>query len=128
MILDRSAVVAIMLREPGWEHLLARMRDAPRLGIGAPTLLEAGIVVSARVGDDARGRLARLLLESGIVVLPVTDAHFGVAMEAWLRYGKGRHPAALTFGDCLAYATAVVAGEPLLCVGDDFPQTDCPLA
>ena len=128
MILDRSAVVAIMLREPGWEHLLARMRDAPRLGIGAPTLLEAGIVVSARVGDDARGRLARLLLESGIVVLPVTDAHFGVAMEAWLRYGKGRHPAALNFGDCLAYATAVVAGEPLLCVGDDFPQTDCPLA
>jgi ribonuclease VapC len=128
VILDRSAVVAIMLREPGWEHLLARMRDAPRLGIGAPTLLEAGIVVSARVGDDARGRLARLLLESGIVVLPVTDAHFGVAMEAWLRYGKGRHPAALNFGDCLAYATAVVAGEPLLCVGDDFPQTDCPLA
>ena len=128
MILDRSAVVAIMLREPGWEHLLARMRDAPRLGIGAPTLLEAGIVVSARVGDDARGRLARLLLESGIVVLPVTDAHFGVAMEAWLRYGKGRHTAALNFGDCLAYATAVVAGEPLLCVGDDFPQTDCPLA
>jgi ribonuclease VapC len=128
VILDRSAVVAIMLREPGWEHLLARMRDAPRLGIGAPTLLEAGIVVSARVADDARGRLARLLIESGIVVLPVTDAHFGVAMEAWLRYGKGRHPAALNFGDCLAYATAVVAGEPLLCVGDDFPQTDCPLA
>ena len=128
MILDSSAVVAVMLREPGWEHLLARMRDAPRLGIGAPTLLEAGIVVSARVADDARGRLARLLIESGIVVLPVTDAHFGVAMEAWLRYGKGRHPAALNFGDCLAYATAVVAGEPLLCVGDDFPQTDCPLA
>jgi ribonuclease VapC len=128
VILDSSAVVAIMLREPGWEHLLARMRDAPRLGIGAPTLLEAGIVVSARVADDARGRLARLLIESGIVVLPVTDAHFGVAMEAWLRYGKGRHPAALNFGDCLAYATAVVAGEPLLCVGDDFPQTDCPLA
>ena len=128
MILDRSAVVAIMLREPGWEHLLARMRDAPRLGIGAPTLLEAGIVVSARVADDARGRLARLLIESGIVVLPITDAHFGVAMDAWLRYGKGRHRAALNFGDCLAYATAVVAGEPLLCVGDDFPQTDCPLA
>jgi ribonuclease VapC len=128
VILDSSAVVAIMLREPGWEHLLARMRDAPRLGIGAPTLLEAGIVVSARVADDARGRLARLLIESGMVVLPVTDAHFGVAMEAWLRYGKGRHNAALNFGDCLAYATAVVASEPLLCVGDDFPQTDCPLA
>ena len=128
MILDSSALVAIMLREPECEPLLARMRDAPRLGIGAATLLEAGIVVSARLADDARGLLARLLLESGIVVLPVTDAHFGVAMDAWLRYGKGRHPAALNFGDCLAYATAVVAGEPLLAIGDDFPQTDCELA
>jgi ribonuclease VapC len=128
VILDSSAVVAIMLREPGCEELLARMRDAPRLGIGAATLLETGIVVSARLADDARGLLARLLLESGIVVLPVTDAHFGVATDAWLRYGKGRHPAALNFGDCLAYATSVVAGEPLLAVGDDFPQTDCELA
>ncbi|MCU0621061.1 MAG: type II toxin-antitoxin system VapC family toxin [Gemmatimonadales bacterium] len=128
MILDSSAVVAIMLREPDCERLLAQMRDAPRLGIGAATLLEAGIVVSARLADDARGLLARLLLESGIVVLPVTDAHFGVAMEAWLRYGRGRHPAALNFGDCLAYAASVVAGEPLLAVGNDFPQTDCELA
>jgi ribonuclease VapC len=117
-----------MLREPDCERLLAQMRDAPRLGIGAATLLEAGIVVSARLADDARGLLARLLLESGIVVLPVTDAHFGVAMEAWLRYGRGRHPAALNFGDCLAYAASVVAGEPLLAVGNDFPQTDCELA
>jgi ribonuclease VapC len=128
VILDSSAVVAIMLREPDCERLLAQMRDAPRLGIGAATLLEAGIVVSARLADDARGLLARLLLESGIVVLPVTDAHFGVAMDAWLRYGKGRHPAALNFGDCLAYAASVVAGEPLLAVGNDFPQTDCELA
>jgi ribonuclease VapC len=128
VILDSSAVVAIMLREPDCERLLARMRDAPRLGIGAATLLEAGIVVSARLADDARGLLARLLIESGIVVLPVTDAHFGVAMDAWLRYGKGRHPAALNFGDCLAYAASVVAGEPLLAVGNDFPQTDCELA
>jgi ribonuclease VapC len=128
VILDSSAVVAIMLREPDCERLLAQMRDAPRLGIGAATLLEAGIVVSARLADDARGLLARLLLESGIVVLPVTDAHFGVAMEAWLRYGRGRHPAALNFGDCLAYAASVVAGEPLLAVGNDFPQTDCELA
>ncbi len=128
MILDSSAVVAIVLRAPECEHLLARMRDAPRLGIGAATLLEAGIVLSSRLADDARGRLARLLLESGIVVLPVTDAHFGAAMEAWLRYGKGRHRAALNFGDCLAYATAVVANEPLLCIGDDFPLTDCELA
>ncbi len=128
MILDSSAVVAIMLREPDCESLLTRIASAPRVGIGAATLLEAGIVLSARLKQDARGRLARLLQESGISVVPITDAHFGVAMDAWLRFGKGRHPAGLNFGDCLAYATAVVAGEPLLCVGDDFPQTDCVLA
>lgn len=128
MILDSSAVIAIMLRDPACDDLLSRMATANRVAIGAATLLEAGIVLSARLEQDARGRLARLLQESGIVVLPVTDAHFGIAMDAWLRFGKGRHPAALNFGDCLAYATAVVAGEPLLCVGADFPQTDCVLA
>lgn len=128
MILDSSALVAIVLREPAASELLARMRRATHLAIGAATLLEAGIVLSARLDTDARGLIARLLHESGIEVVHVTDAHFGVAMGAWLRYGKGRHPAALNFGDCLSYAMAIVAGEPLLSVGDDFPQTDCPLA
>ena len=128
MILDSSALVAIVLREPGHEHVLQRIQDATNVGIGAATLLEAGIVISSRLAEDARGRLARLLTEGGIMVLPVTDAHFGVAMEAWLRYGRGRHSAALNFGDCLSYAMAMVAGEPLLCVGDDFPKTDCVLA
>ena len=106
----------------------ARMAAARYLAIGAATLLEARIVLSARLEQDARGRLARLLQESGSTVLPVTDAHVGVAMDAWLRFGKGRHPASLNFGDGLAYATAVVASEPLMRVGDDFPQTDCVLA
>ena len=128
MILDSSAVIAIVLREPEYESLLARMASAPQLRIGAASLLESGIVLSARLGQDARGMLARLLQESGIVVVAVTDAHFGSAMDAWLRFGKGRHPAGLNFGDCLAYAVAMVAGEPLLCVGADFPQTDCLLA
>jgi ribonuclease VapC len=128
MILDSSALVAIVLQEPDAEGLLQRMREAPQLGIGAATLLEAGIVLSARLQADARGLLARVLQEGGIAVVDLTEAHVSVAMDAWLRYGKGRHPAALNFGDCLAYATAVVAGAPLLCVGDDFPQTDCPLA
>lgn len=125
MIIHSSALVAIVLQEPDAHDLLRRMRDAPSLSIGAATLLEAGIVLSARLNNDARGLLARLLQESGIVVLDVTEAHFGVAMDAWLRYGKG---AALNFGDCLSYAIAVVAAEPLLCVGDDFPQTDLLLA
>lgn len=128
MIIDSSALVAIVLQEPAAERLLQRMRDASFLAIGAATLLETGIVLSARLNDDARGLLARVLQESGITVVDVTEAHFGVAMDAWLRYGKGRHPASLNFGDCMSYAISVVAGAPLLCVGDDFPQTDCVLA
>ena len=128
MILDSSALVAIVLREPDAERLLERMSGATHLAIGAATLLETGIVLSERLNEDARGLLARLLQESRITVLHVTEAHFGVAMDAWLRYGRGRHRAALNFGDCLSYAMSVVAGEPLLCVGDDFPQTDCVLA
>jgi ribonuclease VapC len=128
MMLDSSALVAIVLQDPEAEELLDRMRGAPALAIGAATLLEAGIVLSARLRLDARGLLARLLQESAIAVTPVTEAHFGLAMEAWLRFGKGHHPAALNFGDCLSYAMAVAAGEPLLCIGEDFPLTDCRLA
>lgn len=128
MILDRSAQIAIMLQEAAAERLLHRMREASYLAIGAATLLESGIVLSARLHDDSRGLLARVLQESGITVVDVTEAHFGVAMDAWLRYGTGRHSASLSFGDCLSYAMSVVAGAPLLCVGDDFPQTDCVLA
>ena len=93
MIIDSSALVAIVLQEPEADALLQRMRDASSLAIGAATLLETGIVLSARLNDDARGLLARLLQESGIAVVDVKEAHFGVAMDAWLRYGKGRHAA-----------------------------------
>jgi len=62
------------------------------------------------------------------VPIPFGEAHYGSAVEAWLRYGKGRHPAGLNFGDCMAYATARVAGRPLLCTGEDFPRTDLELA
>lgn len=128
MILDSSALVAVLLQESEAARLMARMREATSMAVGAPTLLEAGIVLSARLGADGRGMLARLVQEGGIRVVPVTEVHVGVALDAWWRYGKGRHPAALNFGDCLAYAVAVVAGAPLLAVGDDFPQTDCVLA
>lgn len=128
MILDSSAVVAILMREPGHEALQVRIAGAPRVAIGAPTLLEVGIVLAARWGQDVRGLLSRFLLEADVATIPFTDAHFGSALGAWLRFGRGRHPAQLNFGDCLAYATAVIAGEPLLFVGDDFAQTDIPVA
>jgi ribonuclease VapC len=124
VILDSSAVVAVALREPGFERLLTAIGTADTLGIGAPTLVETTIVLSARLGLDARGLVNRLLFEADVTIVPFTDAHFGTALDAWLRYGRGRHAAALNFGDCLAYATARLAGEPLLYTGDDFSRTD----
>jgi ribonuclease VapC len=124
MILDSSAVVAILLREPGHDALLETLSGAPEVGIGAPTLVEAAIVLSARTGSDSRGLLSRFLAESGVVTIPMTDAHWSTAVDAWLRFGKGRHPAALNFGDCLSFATARVSNRALLCVGNDFARTD----
>jgi len=128
MILDSSAIVAIFFQEPQYETLLQKLAEAQVVGIGAPTLVECGIVLSARMNTDARGLLSRFLSETNATVIPFSEAHFGVAMGAWLKYGKGRHPASLNFGDCLAYAVAKIADLPLLCVGDDFPKTDIVLA
>ena len=128
MILDSSAVVAILLREPGFESLFDKLSTASDVGIGAPTLMETTIVLSARLKGDARGLLARFLAEASVVTVPFGDAHWGAAIDAWLRYGKGRHAAGLNFGDCLSYATTMVAGDALLCAGEDFAQTDIEIA
>ena len=128
MIVDTSAIVAIALQEPGVEELLAKLAKAQNTGVGVPTLVETAIVLSARLRQDARGILSRFLMEGSIATVPFGDAHLAAAVDAWLRYGKGRHMASLNFGDCLSYATAVLAGEPLLCVGNDFVHTDLSLA
>lgn len=128
MILDTSVVVAIAIREQGFEALLDKLLLDPHVGIGAPTLTETGIVLSARLQRDARGLMARFLHEASIRVVPFGDSHYTVALEAWLRFGKGRHPASLNFGDCMSYATAKLADQPLLCSGDDFTKTDLVLA
>lgn len=127
MILDSSAVVAILLREPGHEALIDAVCSAREIGIGAPTIVETGIVVSSRLGRDGRGLLTRFLVEAGVVTIPFSEAHWSAAVDAWLRFGKGRHTGALNFGDCLAYAVSHVAGRPLLCIGDDFARTDLEL-
>jgi ribonuclease VapC len=128
MIVDSSALIAILFQEPQHEGLVERIATAPQLGIGAPTLVETTIVASSRLRRDARGTVARLLQELDIQVMPFTSSHFGIAIDAWLRFGKGRHAANLNFGDCLAYAVARLAGQPLLCIGNDFPRTDLALA
>lgn len=128
MIVDSSAIVAIFFQEPGYRELAQKIVDTQNVGIGAPTLVECAIVLTARLGTDARAMLARFMEEANITVVPFTERHFGEAVRAWIRYGMARHPAGLNFGDCLAYAVAVLAGMPFLCIGDDFSLTDLALA
>jgi len=127
VIVDSSAVVAILLQEPGWEPLLDHIAADSEPGVGAPTLVETGIVLAARLGIPGKTLLARFVEESGMRPIAFHADHWTVAVDAYLRYGKGRHPAALNFGDCLTYAISRIADEPLLCIGDDFTKTDLPL-
>ena len=124
MIVDSSALVAIVLKEPGWEDLLGRIGEADTVAIGAPTLAETGAVLTARLGAQASRLLRTLIDESDIDVVPFVEEHARAAMDAFARFGKGRHPAGLNFGDCLTYAVAKLSGEPLLYVGNDFSKTD----
>lgn len=124
MIVDTSVLVAILLEEPGWEGLLDRMDAANALGIGTPTLVETGIVMSARAGRDMRPMVVYALRQFGIEEIPFGEEHWREAVSAWLRFGKGRHSASLNFGDCMSYATARLADQPLMYVGDDFGKTD----
>jgi ribonuclease VapC len=128
VIVDSSAVVAVLLRQPGYEPLLDALARTRGTGIGAPSLVETGIVLAARLGIPGKTLLARFVDEAGLAVIPLTADHWPVAVDAFLRFGKGRHPAALNFGDCLTYAVSRLAGEPLLCLGNDFAQTDLRLA
>jgi ribonuclease VapC len=128
MIIDTSAILAILQQESGYERLRRRLAETAQTRIGAPTCMEAGIVLVARYGARGRTLLARFLQENHIETVPFTERHTEIAIDAFSRYGKGRHPAGLNLGDCLTYATAYLAGEPLLQVGDDFVQTDLELA
>lgn len=124
MILDSSAVLSIVCREAGWQELVRKIQEAEAVGVGAPTLVEVGLVLEARFRLDALAVLDRLLRDFSIAVVAFGDDHWREAIDAYRRYGKGRHPAALNFGDCQSYATAALSGQPLLFVGEDFSQTD----
>ena len=124
MIVDTSAILAILFREEDarrFERALSRA-SAPR--ISAATLVEAAIVAEARGGFGSGQDLDDLLERGRIQVVPVTRQHAEAARNAWRCYGKGNHPAALNLGDCFVYALARTAGEPLLFKGKDFALTD----
>jgi ribonuclease VapC len=127
VILDSSAILAVLFKEPGHELLLEHLTENPEPGVGAPTLVESGIVLAARLGASGETLLARFVQAQELTVIAFGEEHWPIAVQAFLSFGKGRHPAALNFGDCLTYAIARLAGEPLLCVGEDFAKTDLEL-
>jgi ribonuclease VapC len=123
MVLDSSAIVAIHLRESGHERLIDRIDAAEVIVVRAPTLLESVMVLTARLGHDARPMLFAFLRRLEAEVVPFNQEHVDAAATAFIRFGRGRHPAALNFGDCMS-AVASVAGMPLLFIGEDFSRTD----
>jgi ribonuclease VapC len=124
MVIDSSAIVAIFLNEPeAPAYRAAIAAGAPRY-ISAASFLETSIVLSRRQGEAAFDLLDELIEGLDIRVVSVTREQVEVAREAFLRFGRGNHKAALNFGDCFSYALAKVSGEPLLSKGDDFPLTD----
>jgi ribonuclease VapC len=128
MILDTSAVVALIREEHGASVLLEKVRDADHVAIGAPTLVEATIVLIRRHGLSGHAALSSFLREREVVTIPFDKRHWYAAEEAFIRFGKSRHAAALNLGDCMSYATARIAKEPLLYIGNDFAKTDIPPA
>jgi ribonuclease VapC len=128
VIVDTSALIAITFREPGHQELIGKLTSAPSAGIGTPTLAETGLVLAARLRRDPRDLVVRLLEEFGVEQVPFGDAHWKEAVGAYLRFGRGRHKARLNFGDCLTYAVARLASEPLLFTGNDFAETDLDIA
>ena len=124
MVVDSSALLAVLLKEPGYEAILKRLIEAPLVAVAAPTLVETAMVLASRVSGDPRYLLNELVREAGIEVIEFAERHFEIAVDAFLAYGKGRHKAALNYGDCLSYAAARAAGMPLLYRRNDFSKTD----
>jgi ribonuclease VapC len=124
MVVETSVVLAILLEEPEAAEFAQLIEDDPAPLISAASVLEVGIVLISRHGVDARGDLQDFLEQGGLQVEPVTAEQAELALDAYQRYGKGRHRAGLNFGDCFAYALCKATGQPLLFKGEDFSQTD----
>ena len=124
MIVDTSAVVAILFRESDAVQYEEAIAAAPRCRMSVANFVEAAMVVESRDGPARGESLDILIAEASIELAPMTVEHAYAARRAWRRFGKGNHPAGLNFGDCFAYALAETSGEPLLFKGGDFALTD----
>jgi ribonuclease VapC len=124
MILDSSALIAMFQDEPEADYFDYLITDAKQPLLSAATYLETMIVLQARGGYENVADFQSYLRKTGVQIRELTATQAELALEAFRRFGKGRHPAALNFGDCMAYALAKDLGEPLLYKGDDFSRTD----
>jgi len=129
MVIDTSALIAILTREPSAERLAAAIDQDTRRLVSAVTVVELSLVMMGRYGEAGDVQIDRLLTGIVATVVPVGEGQVSLARDAALRFGRGRHLAALNFGDCFSYALSVESGEPLLFVGNGFTHTDvsvCP--
>jgi ribonuclease VapC len=129
MVIDTSALLAIFLGEPERKAFLDSIFRAETRMISAANVLETGIVLEARRGESAGREFDLFVVRTNLQIISLDSEQVEIARSAWRKYGKGRHPVGLNFGDCFAYALAKFTGEPLLAKGDDFAATDveiCP--
>ena len=124
MVIDSSALIAIMSKEPERRPFEESIRLASTRLLGAAALVETSIVVLSRRHEEGLAVLNELLVDMRVETVPLSADHARLAIDAFRRFGKGRHPAGLNFGDCFSYALAKATGEPLLFKGGDFSQTD----
>jgi ribonuclease VapC len=131
MVIDASALVAILFGEPEAPAFATAIERDPMRLVSAATALETAIVIENELGEPGARELDLLLYQAGITIVPFAPEQLAAARHAFRVYGKGRHAAALNLGDCFSYALSKTTGEPLLFKGDDFPRTDvavCPRA
>jgi ribonuclease VapC len=124
MVIDTSAVLALLFNGPGADDIEVAIDNDPVRLMSAASSVEAGIVVEARLGAAGGREFDLLLHKVGIELVAVTAEQAEIARDAWRRFGRGRHEAGLNVGDCFSYALATTSGEPLLYKGDDFSKTD----
>lgn len=125
IVLDTSAISAVALGEPDAERFAATLvANAGDVLLGAATYVEAGIVLQARLGDEGARSLDDVIRACRAQIVPLDAEQAALAVSAWARFGRGRHPAKLNLGDCFSYALARSRSAPLLFKGDDFAQTD----
>jgi ribonuclease VapC len=127
LVVDTSAIMAIALNEQSASAVQSALESVRGPVISSATIVELSIVAASRVGTDGRTAVRAILETSGVVTVPVDDVQADLAIDAWLRFGKGNHPARLNYGDCFSYALAHHLEVPLLCVGNDFARTDLEL-